>query len=615
MLKQVIHSLSVIMLTMTIFAFTSNLFAETSLNFDLVPMHYGLLNDEPLTQNENKGYTYFYVANYANKGDKQLILDKAWDLHPSELIIYVSTASTYHVAQVKEVRGDAVLLMNPLEADVAEGDNVWNFYNDALHPNSFGFKAIVEYAMNYLKAENFANKIHGFAGDSWFDNDSVVPYFETKLNASRIINRGVGGRKAIDVLNAFDTDFPVNASVQPDYIWVILGTNDYWNEVSRQSYLDNMTKIIRKINNLGAKAIVFTPSVGPFVSDPNTDRSFYYDLSNNYADDLLKLHKANSSESIKAYTQNNDLVIELTEPQAPNTGFHYLYLIDTDNNPNTGYKSDYSRWGNTGSDYLVSDGDLYKSLTNNSNWVWRDTNTTVPATSNKITVNKYDIGLGASGQNTSLKVAVLVMSNDWNTVEDYYPKSGKMQEVVINKPVTRQLNAVKDVAISNGSAVNIDILANDTGSGLSLGWIDTPNNGSVEVLNNKLVYTPNPGFSGEEDFWYELKDATGNNAWGNIIITVNSSGGGNGSVLQVNNDIVSVPLGGSVLIDVLSNDIGNNLVLDDFDSVWSGSASIVGNKLLYQSDGNFIGELVTWYGVIDANNDTAWAKLTVNIVR
>jgi len=49
---------------------------------------------------------------------------------------------------------------------------------------------------------------------------------------------------------------------------------------------------------------------------------------------------------------------------------HQQFLIDIDNDPKTGFQS--SLWSDlSGIDYLIQDGDLYKSMSNDSTWNWK----------------------------------------------------------------------------------------------------------------------------------------------------------------------------------------------------------------------------------------------------
>ncbi len=668
--------------------------AETQLDFELIPMHYGLLNEEPLTKGENTGITSFILDNSADKGATEFLLAVSnYSLHPSELLVYQGISGSYYIAQVRSVTGNSVLLMRPLEENVNAGSNLWNFYVNDSHPNTFGFYALADYALEQLKGENLSNKTHAFIGDSWFDNDKMVPRLASKLNASSIINKGSGGRTTIDVLNAFDTDLPPTMSVKPDYVWIILGTNDWWDEITRETYIDNLKQIIQKVNDLGAKAIVFTSSVAPLVYDSNNvSSSKYYDLSNHYADDLIALNKA--KKKISVIEKGDGLVIEYSSDKAISNNAHYQFFIDSDDSQNTGYQLS-SHWNNAGADYLIQNDNLYESLS--SGWDWGNIKQVELLANNKILVSKNNLGLSNNTSNIAMQVGVVIYSNDWNTVEDYYPKTGQMQKIIMSTsatPIKANLDTVtisqgdsitidvlsNDVGsgirinnhatpangslylannklvytpnmayfgvenfwyeiidssgqtswgvvkvtveknvilkanvdtatVGSGNSVTIDVLANDTGSGLTIGWYDEADNGTVSISHNQVVYTSNSGFTGLDKFWYELVDSSGNTTWGEIKVTVENTS----AALTANNDIATVKASKTVLIDVLNNDNGNNIELMDVDDAWTGSIIINGSKLEYKSDGSYIGEIVIWYGISDANGDTDWATVTINI--
>jgi len=173
------------------------------------------------------------------------------------------------------------------------------------------------------------------------------------------------------------------------------------------------------------------------------------------------------------------------------------------------------------------------------------------------------------------------------------------------------LKANKDTAITTANTqVTIDVLANDTGTGLTIGWFDNPSNGTLTVVNNEFLYTPNAGFVGTEDFWYEVVDAKGQTNWGNVVVTVGNGGGS--TTLTANDDVATVSLNETVTIDALANDAGVDLVLADLDDTWTGSAEIVNNKIQYTA-GNETASLELWYGVTDSSGNEEWAKVTITI--
>ena len=102
-------------------------------------------------------------------------------------------------------------------------------------------------------------------------------------------------------------------------------------------------------------------------------------------------------------------------------------------------------------------------------------------------------------------------------------------------PVNDPPDAVDDTVITDEEvAVTIDVLENDTdpeGDLLSLVVVSAPSNGTAVVNNNGtldninddlITYTPNPGFSGNDSFIYQVYDGTDGLDTATVDITVNS---------------------------------------------------------------------------------------------
>jgi len=89
-------------------------------------------------------------------------------------------------------------------------------------------------------------------------------------------------------------------------------------------------------------------------------------------------------------------------------------------------------------------------------------------------------------------------------------------------PVTQlRLSASEDFATTdNKTAVFINILANDTGSSISVNTLDDPANGTATFENNQVKYTPDANFVGTDTFWYSIKDSTGTPFGTKIYVTV-----------------------------------------------------------------------------------------------
>ena len=124
----------------------------------------------------------------------------------------------------------------------------------------------------------------------------------------------------------------------------------------------------------------------------------------------------------------------------------------------------------------------------------------------------------------------------------------------------------------------IDVLANDSGLGDGIGTLTIvaqPRNGTASVVGGRILYTPKPNFSGDDSLRYRLIDTDGDNAEGNVKITVNGVNdlpvavdtGFNCSSKSCDADVLSAPgaSGGDStdprvrLVDDAGNPVGDEL--------------------------------------------------------
>ncbi|MEE9310525.1 MAG: Ig-like domain-containing protein [Cocleimonas sp.] len=77
-----------------------------------------------------------------------------------------------------------------------------------------------------------------------------------------------------------------------------------------------------------------------------------------------------------------------------------------------------------------------------------------------------------------------------------------------------------DIATMIDTPVSIDVLSNDTGSGLNIIEVDVPDNGTAVISGGQIVYTPAPGFTGTDSFWYDIEDSKGYGTSALIVVYV-----------------------------------------------------------------------------------------------
>lgn len=101
---------------------------------------------------------------------------------------------------------------------------------------------------------------HVLLGDSWFTSGGELhSAIIDRLNSAEVISKGVPGNRADQLVARFQTDVtPEN----PDYVWVMCGTNDYYQGVSDGQFQAEIVRLREMIYSIGAQPIFFTPSVG-----------------------------------------------------------------------------------------------------------------------------------------------------------------------------------------------------------------------------------------------------------------------------------------------------------------------------------------------------------------
>ncbi len=130
-------------------------------------------------------------------------------------------------------------------------------------------------------------------------------------------------------------------------------------------------------------------------------------------------------------------------------------------------------------------------------------------------------------------------------------------EATVTVRVNGRPIAVNDSATSQGLAVNINVLANDSDPDgnlpLTVANLTQPANGQTLLqANNSVTYTPNSGFSGSDSFTYQARDSLGAlSSVATVTVTVTAAAN---QPPVANPDSATVRVGASVNIAVLAND-------------------------------------------------------------
>ncbi|EJM7847537.1 tandem-95 repeat protein [Vibrio parahaemolyticus] len=186
-------------------------------------------------------------------------------------------------------------------------------------------------------------------------------------------------------------------------------------------------------------------------------------------------------------------------------------------------------------------------------------------------------------------------------------------------PINDAPNAENDVITTEeDTAVTIDVLVNDSdveGDVLSIQSASVPSEqGSVDIVDGKLVFTPAENFNGEATITYIVTDGDLTDE-ANVTVTVTPV---NDSPVAVD-DTVSTQEDTVVTIDVLPNDSdvdGDKLSIESASvPKEQGTVEVVDGKLVFTPAENFNGGAEITYTVTDGQlTDEAKVTVTVNPV-
>ncbi len=186
-------------------------------------------------------------------------------------------------------------------------------------------------------------------------------------------------------------------------------------------------------------------------------------------------------------------------------------------------------------------------------------------------------------------------------------------------PINDAPNAKNDVITTEeDTAVTIDVLVNDSdveGDVLSIQSASVPSEqGSVDIVDGKLVFTPAENFNGEATITYIVTDGDLTDE-AKVTVTVTPV---NDSPVAVD-DTTSIQEDTAVTIDVLTNDTdvdGDKLSIESASvPKEQGMVEVVDGKLVFTPAENFNGDAEITYTVTDGElTDEAKVTVTVNPV-
>ncbi|MDS4022032.1 MAG: Ig-like domain-containing protein, partial [Candidatus Competibacter sp.] len=171
--------------------------------------------------------------------------------------------------------------------------------------------------------------------------------------------------------------------------------------------------------------------------------------------------------------------------------------------------------------------------------------------------------------------------------------------------VTVTPRAANDTAVTTpGTPVTINVLANDSGTGLTVTGVGAPSHGTATISGNAILYTPTAGYIGPDSFGYTIRDATGQTASATVAVTVTPSTPTGPTAVD---DSATTKAGTPVTINVLANDSGGTppLTVVSVTSPAHGTATTDGRTVTYTPAPGYSGPDSFGYTIRDATGQTA----------
>ena len=165
---------------------------------------------------------------------------------------------------------------------------------------------------------------------------------------------------------------------------------------------------------------------------------------------------------------------------------------------------------------------------------------------------------------------ILVLGDDGDIVDSGEPGEGATgaDDGVASEPEVREPdgNGIDDppvafddpVTARSGASVPVQVTVNDydpDGEAIAVSSVGVPGHGSVDIgTATTVVYTPEPGYVGVDEFEYTIVDGSGQTASASVIIELLAPGSTNKPPVGVADTADTGP-GVPVVVDVLLNDV------------------------------------------------------------
>ncbi|MFM9919242.1 Ig-like domain-containing protein [Lacisediminihabitans sp. H27-G8] len=152
------------------------------------------------------------------------------------------------------------------------------------------------------------------------------------------------------------------------------------------------------------------------------------------------------------------------------------------------------------------------------------------------------------------------------------------------------------------------LLANDSGSGLTLTGVSTPENGTITLdASGNPVFIPTPNFSGIASFQYSATDSASHTTTATVTITVVPRALPDTATTTANTALTSAASA------LLGNDRGTGLTVTAVANGTNGTVALVSGNPVFTPAANFSGQATYGYTITDGNGSSSSTTVTVTV--
>jgi len=167
------------------------------------------------------------------------------------------------------------------------------------------------------------------------------------------------------------------------------------------------------------------------------------------------------------------------------------------------------------------------------------------------------------------------------------------------------------ILIKPNKTILIDVLANDKSKDkLTIKSVKEPLHGQTKIENNKIIYTPNKDYIGEDSFEYIISDTKGLASKAVVYIKIETKPN---NAISIKDDYITINEDTKTQIDVLANDGNISLSIKTVTSAKHANVYIENNKITYNPTQNYNGTDNFNYSVEDKQGNSASATVYVTI--